>query len=136
MEEVDSCFARPAGARGVQSGKKRSLENGSVILNVATGHTQLNTYLEIGRRGGGGGRGDEGAAKGAHKWECFLCGARPSSSERACTRPVLPKHTRLLILDQLKLAGCVSFCHSVSTQSSSGFGEFASSPPDVKYSIR
>lgn len=43
-------------------------------MNLAMEHTQLTTYLEIGRRGGGGGkmRRDEGAeggrcSKGAHK---------------------------------------------------------------------
>lgn len=60
-----------------------SLENGSVILNLATKHTQLTAYLEIGRGGGGGRttRGDGGAergrrrySEGAHKWVCFLCG--------------------------------------------------------------
>ena len=49
------------------TGEKNQTVNGSVILNLATEHTQLTTYLEIGRRGGGGGggegrtRGDEGA---------------------------------------------------------------------------
>lgn len=39
--------------------KKKGIytENGSVILNLAGEHTQLTTYLEIGSRGGGGGRG-------------------------------------------------------------------------------
>lgn len=43
-------------------------ENGSVILNLATEHTQLTTYLEIGSRGEGGRtRGDEGAERGRVK---------------------------------------------------------------------
>lgn len=59
------------------------LENGSVILNLATKHTQLTAYLEIGRGGGGGRttRGDGGADEGeggtarVHTSGCvFLCG--------------------------------------------------------------
>lgn len=57
-------------------------ENGSAILNLATEHTQLTTYPEIGKRGeeeeggqgvmkgqgeGGGGR----YSKGTPKWVCF-----------------------------------------------------------------
>lgn len=43
--------------------KKKGIytENGSVILNLATEHTQLTTYLEIDSREGGWTGGDEGA---------------------------------------------------------------------------
>lgn len=34
--------------------KKKVQKNGSVILNLASEHTQLTTYLKIGSRGGGG----------------------------------------------------------------------------------
>lgn len=59
-----------------------SLENGSVILNLATKHTQLTAYLEIGREEEGGQRGvtvgqneGEGGTARVHTSGCvFLCG--------------------------------------------------------------